>query len=364
VTDELISDPMTEPIVEVRGRKTSLRDLLQGMTALGASDLFLKTGTRVRFKISGRIVGFEGQRLTRQMMEHVLHCFLSEDERAMLLDRKVADLVYASGEARYRIHFALGHTGPYATIRLIAQDIAEFDDLGLPETVRQNMLGLTGGLVVVCGATDAGKTVTCTSWIDRLNKTKQYAMLTLEDPIEYIFEDQNSLVLQREIGAHTETFASGIRAALRENLDVIFVGEMRGLSTIDEALRAAEMGHLVISTLHADDVVACLSRIIGSFPTAEQARIRQSLASVLEGIMFQRLIPAAAGGRVPCVEAIWPNMAVRSIIRQGDLTKLGSYIGKSAGNQSFREGLHDLVEAETITREVFTTQMANLPVSS
>jgi twitching motility protein PilT len=356
-------DPMSEPLLEVKGRKTSVRDLLMGMKALGASDLYLKSGGPVRFKIAGRVVKFEGERLDKDKMEQVLRCFMLGEERLQFGERKVADLVYEAGAARYRVHFAHGHTGPYAAIRLIQQEIPALDTLGLSPSVMHHLLALRGGLLVVCGATDAGKTVTCTALLNEFNRKRELAILTLEDPIEYVFEDQSSMVLQREVGAHTETFASGIKAALRENLDVIFVGEMRGLDTIEEVLRAAEMGHLVISTLHADDVFACINRIIGSFPTEEQSRIRQSLSSVLEGVVFQRLLPSSSGGRVPCLETIWPNTAVRSIIRGGDITKLGSYIGKSAGNESFRESLQDLLNAGKITREVFVEQMANLPVS-
>ncbi|MCO4770911.1 MAG: Flp pilus assembly complex ATPase component TadA [Deltaproteobacteria bacterium] len=354
---------LAKPMLVLRQRQTSVKDLLLGMTALGASDLFLKTGSPVRFKISGKVVSFEGDVLTRERMEHVLGCFMLGEERLQFRAEKVADLVYASGSARYRVHFAHGHTGPYAAIRLIEQDIPEFAGLGLPANVQHNLLSQRGGLVVVCGATDAGKTVTCTSLLNEFNQKRQLAILTLEDPIEYVFEDQSSMVLQREIGLHTDSFATGIKAALRENLDVIFVGEMRGLDTIEEVLRASEMGHLVISTLHADDVFACINRVVGSFPPVEQSRIRQSFASVLQGVLFQRLLPTVDGGRAPCIEALWPNTAVRSIIRGGDITKLGSYLGKNAGNQSFRESLQDLLQAGRISREVFTEQMANLPVS-
>lgn len=353
---------LAKPMLTLRGREMSVHELLVGMTALKASDLYLKTGSPVRFKISGRVVTFESDKLDRERMDHILSCFLTDEARMVFGERQVADLVYETDKARFRVHFAQGHTGPYAAIRIINQSIPGLNTLGLDRETLDNMLEIKGGLLVVCGATDAGKTVTCTSLIDHVNRTQEVAILTLEDPIEYVFTDARSMVLQREIGTHTATFSSGIKAALRENLDVIFVGEMRGLDTIEQCLRAAEMGHLVISTLHADDVLACISRIVGSFPPEEQGRIRQSLSSVLEGVLFQRLVPTASGGRVPVVESIWPNTAVRTILRSGDFTKLGSYVGKSAGNRSYRESLLDLMNAGTITREVFSNQMANLPI--
>lgn len=353
---------MNKPLLAVRGRQMSVQELLVGMTALKASDLYLKTGSPVRFKISGRVVSFESDKLTRDRMERVLACFLTDEARRAFADRQVADLVYETDKARFRVHFAQGHTGPYAAIRVINQSIPSLNDLGLPRETLDRLLELKSGLLVVCGATDAGKTVTCTALLDYINRTREQAILTLEDPIEYVFEDHRSMVLQREIGHHVETFAGGIKSALRENLDVIFVGEMRGLDTIEQVLRAAEMGHLVISTLHADDVIACISRIVGSFPPAEQGRIRQSLSSVLNGVVFQRLVPTATGSRTPCVESIWPSTAVRSIMRSGDVTKLGSYLGRSAGNRSFRESLTELASAGTITRETLADQLANLPI--
>lgn len=353
---------LSEKVLAVRGRQMSVHELLVGMTSLKASDLYLKTGSPVRFKISGRVVTFESDKLTRERMDHVLSCFFTDEGRLAFAERQVADLVYETDKARFRVHFAMGHTGPYAAIRVINQSIPGLNDLGLPRDTLDRLLELKSGLLVVCGATDAGKTVTCTALLDYINRTREQAILTLEDPIEYVFQDRRSMVLQREIGNHTASFSDGIKSALRENLDVIFVGEMRGLDTIEQVLRAAEMGHLVISTLHADDVIACISRIVGSFPPEEQGRIRQSLSSVLEAVIFQRLVPTASGGRAPCVESIWPHTAVRSIMRSGDVTKLGSYIGKSAGNRSYRDSLQELAQAGTITRETLSAQLANLPI--
>jgi len=167
-------------------------------------------------------------------------------------------------------------------------------------------------------------------------------------------------VIQREVGAHTPSFGAGVKAALRENLDVIFVGEMRDLDTIEQVLRAAEMGHLVISTLHADDALSAITRIIGSFPPNEQPRIRQSLAGTLSGVVFQRLLPSASGGRTPCVETLWPTTAVRTIIRAGDLGKLGTYLGSASGGLSYRECLKRLSSANVITREVAEHEEARL----
>ncbi|GEM_PF-1174273 len=354
--------PIDEDFLRVKGRKMSVRGMLVGMKALHASELFLKTGGTVRFKIDSRVVAFESDRITSRAMDHILRCFLGDDERKRFAERQVADVVFATENARFRVHFAYGHTGVYAAIRAIGDEIHPFNALGLPAPTQRKLVETEAGLVVVCGGTDAGKTVTCTALLDFINRTREKALLTLEDPIEYIFEDRRSFVIQREVGAHTPTFASGVKAALRENLDVIFVGEMRDLDTIEQVLRAAEMGHLVVTSLHADDALSAITRIVGSFPPNEQGRIRQSLAGVLAGVVFQRLLPSTSGGRSPCVETLWPTTAVRTIIRGGDLGKLGTYLGSAGGGLGYRECLRQLASAGVISKETAEHEEARLRV--
>jgi twitching motility protein PilT len=338
----------------------SVSDLLQGMLSLRASDLFFKTGAPVRFKIAGRVTTFEGDSVDREKMDHVLRCFLGTDELARFHERMVADVVFEAPRARYRIHFAYGQSGPYGTVRVISREILALEKLNHPQSLVERLLEVRSGLLIVCGTTDAGKTVTCTSLLDYMNHQREVAILTLEDPVEYILADDRSVVIQREVGLHVASFREGIRSGLRENLDVIFVGEMRDLETIELVLRAAEMGHLVISTLHADDVLAAILRIVGSFPPSEQPRIRQSLANVLQGVIYQRLLPMSGGGRVPCTEAMWPNTAVRTIVRAGDLTKLGTYVGKASGGSDYRESLHTLLRDGRIAKETFDEEQARL----
>lgn len=349
-----------QPILSVRGQDASISELLRGMIALKASELFLKTGANLRFKIGGRVRSVESDRLTARHMAFIQKVFLGEDGSRALTERGVADMVYETSRARYRVHFAFGHTGCYATIRIIAQDLLGFRQLGLPESVQRGMLAMRSGLFVVCGSTDAGKTVTCTSFLNELNQNQEMAILTLEDPIEHIFEDARSWIVQREVGLHVPSFAEGVKSALRENVDVIFVGEMRDHATIEQVLRAAEMGHLVVTTLHTDDAISAISRIIGSFDMADQARIRQSLAGTLNGVLYQRLLPAANGGRLPCVEVMWPQGAVRTILRGGDLSKLPTYLGPSTGGIVYRDCLNELSKGGWIARPVFDAEQARL----
>ncbi len=351
---------MDKKLLKVRGRDLSVAELLGGMGAVGASDLFLKTGSQVKFKIEGRVATFHSDIITREVMEHVIGCFLGEDERARFATRMVADTVHATEHARYRVHLAYGQTGPYAAIRVIGTDILPFPKLGLPAQTQEKLLEMRRGLMIVCGTTDAGKTVTCTSMLEHLNQTQQKAILTLEDPVEYVLMDKQSLVIQREVGAHVPTFVDGIKSALRENLDVIFVGEVRDPETIEQSLRAAEMGHLVLTSLHAEDPIAAITRLIGSFPDNAQPRIRRALASTLVGVLYQRLLPRTTGGRVPCVETLWVNTAVRTILRTGDLTKLASYVGKQTGGIGYRDYLATLGRNKVITAEVQDMETARL----
>lgn len=340
--------------------KVGVIEILRGMKQIGASELFLKVGSGLRFKVGGQIKPARGEALQLGQMEHIQETLLGSDESRMLAERRVADRVLEADGARFRLHFAYGHTGGYATIRRIGDDIRPFARLGLPSSVVKQMMGLRAGLFIVCGSTDAGKTVTCTSFIDALNIDKELAILTLEDPIEYIFEDKSSFVLQREVGLHVPTFADGMKSALRENLDVIFVGEMRDNATMEQVLRAAEMGHLVISTLHGDDALGAISRVIGSFAQADQPRIRQSLANVLSGVLYQRLLSTPEGGRAPCVESLWITNAMRTLLRSGEVAKIGTYAGPQSGGIQYRDCLDGLLKAGRITQSAYEGEQSRL----
>jgi len=357
------SDLLDTPVLTVSGRPVSIQGLLEGMRAQGASDVFLQTSAPVRLKRGGQVITTDSGPVSREVMAHAVSCFLSPEEATAFRAKGVADVVYVHTGHRYRVHFAYGHTGPYAAIRSIGVDMVPLEKLGLHHRVVQRLQGLSTGMVIVCGPTDAGKTVTCTSVLDWINAHQARALLTLEDPIEYVIPWKHSLVIQREVGLHVPTFAEGIRSALRENLDVIFVGELRDNETIEQALRAGETGHLVITTLHSDDALSAVTRIVGSFRPADQPRIRQSLAATLTGVLFQRLLPRVPDGRVPCVETLWANTAVRAILRSGDLGKLASYVGRSTGGFGYRDSLAELqrvgvISSETLHQELHRLQNA------
>jgi len=334
--------------------------MLDGMVERGASDLFFKTGSPVRIKASGDVLTLKTEPLTLDEMDFICSCFLNDEQLHTFRARGEADAVHVRGEARYRLHFAYGHTGPYMAIRVIHQTIPAFGDLGLPDEVHSWMTKLKHGLLVVAGGTDAGKTLSCVSLIESINQRLQRGILTLEDPIEHVFMEKKSMIVQREVGLHTSTFAEGLRSALRENLDIIFVGELRGTDTIEQALRAGETGHLVLTTLHADDALSAVTRLIGSFPPNDQPRIRQSLAATFSGVVYQRLLPKREGGRVPCVETMFASTAVRTILRSGDLSKLTSYVGRSTGGLGYRECLVGLRKQGLIDPDVMQQETQRL----
>jgi twitching motility protein PilT len=350
----------TTPFLRLGERSVSVQDTLRWMVELSATDLYLKVGEPVIFKVDGNVSRFRSDPVTDQHLKQVMACFFSQADLDRFRDRREVDLVHAEGDSRYRIHLGTGNQGIYAVIRRIAQDILPLEKLGLPVSVMPSLQRLRSGLVLVSGATGQGKTVTAVALLDHLARTRPATILTLEDPIEYIFHDHKGLFIQREVGMHVDSFADGVRAGLRENLDVIYVGEMRDPDTIEQVLKAAESGHLVISTLHAEDTVGSLARIVGSVTSDNQSRIRYTLSAGLSCCITQRLLPSAQGGRVLAAEVIFPTTAIRTVIRSGELTKLPIYLGKSGSGVTYREHLHELFAQRAITAQTRDDELANV----
>jgi twitching motility protein PilT len=241
-----------------------------------------------------------------------------------------------------------------AALRVIPSEIKSLEALGMPAVVK-DMSSLPRGMVLVTGPTGSGKSTTLAAVIDQINTTREDHILTIEDPIEFLHSHKQCLVNQRELGSDATSFADGLRAALREDPDVILVGEMRDLETISTALTAAETGHLVLATLHTQDAPQTVDRIIDVFPPHQQQHVRVMLSVALQGIVAQQLLPTADGsGRVPAVEILVPTPAVRNLIREGKTHQIYSAIqtGAEHGMQTMDAALADLVRAGRITREV------------
>lgn len=353
------------PFLTVKGRDISVRDVLRLMAANEASDLYLKVGDRVVMIVGDNMHRLDSGALDEMALEHIRACFFTPVEIERFNARGEVDLVHTEEDSRYRVHVGTAAGGAYVVIRRIAQSIRSLNEVGLPEDAVQHLKQIRGGLILVSGATGHGKTVTAVALLDYFARTRSATILTLEDPIEYMFDNHRSLFIQREVGMHVKSFAAGVRSALRENIDIIFVGEMREPETIDQVLKASEMGHLVISTIHADDTQSTIGRVMGSMPDKDQARIRYTLSAGLGGLIYQKLLPSTQQGqRVLCSEVTFPTSAIRTVIRSGDLTKLGTYLGMPGSGVTFPDHLKSLANNGLISSQVWDKESGDLAVRS
>jgi len=293
--------------------------------------------------------------LTPQSVREIIYSILTNDQRQKLETDWQLDFAYAiPGHARFRVnaYFQRGALG--AAFRLIPSTIASIDDLGLPTAVHE-FTKKPRGFVLVTGPTGSGKSTSLAAMIDAINRTREEHIMTVEDPIEFLHGHKKCIVNQREVGSDAQTFALALKAALRQDPDVILVGEMRDLDTISTALSAAETGHLVFATLHTQDTGQTIDRIIDVFPPYQQQQVRVQLSVTLQGIMTQQLLPTADGaGRVVCCEVLALTPAVRNLIREGKTHQIRSVLqtGGAKGMQSMDAALAQLVRGGKITREM------------
>lgn len=356
-----IAEVYNMSFLSVKDREISLRSILKLMIRLEATDMYLKVGEPVTFKIADQVTRIRSELLSVQQLEHVRACFFTPSDIERFNKRGEVDLVHSEKNIRYRVHVGTSSTGDYVVIRRIVQDIMPLDRVGLPASTLDKIKGLRHGLVLISGATGQGKTVTAVAILDYIARNRAATVLTLEDPIEYILPNHRALFIQREVGMHTQSFADGIRSALRENLDVIYVGEMRDPPTIEQVLKASEMGHLVISTLHADDGISAMGRILGSMGTGDQSRIRYTLSAGLSAVITQRLLPSPEPGkRVLGAEVIFPTNAIRSVIRSGDLGKLPLYMGLPGSGVTYRDHILELVTKGKISSQTRDDELADM----
>ncbi len=332
----------------------ALDRMIERMASEGASDLHLSAGRKPRWRIDGRIVEIGDANVLGP--EDVLDLFKPVlDERYQNEFTKYHDVDFgytASDVARVRVNLYRERHGVCAAMRLISNRLMSFEQLGLPDTLRT--LGEhPKGLVLVTGPTGSGKSTTLAAMIDHINSTRELHILTLEDPIEFIHQEKSALITQREIGSHTTGFNRALRAALREDPDVLLVGEMRDRETIQLALEAANTGHLVFSTLHTASTVSTVDRVVDMFPADQQNQVRSSLSETLLGVVSQTLCRRIGGGRVAAVEILVVNHAVGNLIKEGKTNQLPSAIqtGRREGMQMLNDGLAELVKAGTVERK-------------
>ena len=327
--------------------------LLEALWDLGATDLILTVGAPPLMRLNGDLQPFNGDKpLTSEDTEGMLNTILEGQLREPFTDvSRELDFSFTWREkARIRgnAYRQRGNVG--VALRLIPHDIPSFEWLGVPEPV-QNWANLRRGLVFVTGPTGGGKSTTLAAIIDKINQTRRVHIITIEDPIEYVHNHALSAVDQREVGDDTSSFSDALRSALREDPDVLLVGEMRDLESIRFALTIAETGHLVFATLHTNDVAQALDRIVDVFPSDQQPQIRVQLSNTLSGIAYQRLIPRTDGGLVAAFEVMVANSAVRNLVREGKTNQLRNVLvtGQSEGMQTLEMGLNHLIETGAIT---------------
>jgi twitching motility protein PilT len=329
-----------------------------------ASDLHLTAGAPPAIRDKGKVQPMEGfPVLSAQQTREVIFGILSEDQRKRFETARQLDFAYAiPNVARFRVNCYMQRGAVSAAFRLVPQGIPSLDDLGVPAVLR-DFTRKPRGFVLVTGPTGSGKSTTLAAMIDVINREREDHILTIEDPIEFLHQHKRSIVNQREIGSDAEDFALGLRAALRQDPDVILVGEMRDMETISTALTAAETGHLVFATLHTQSTAQTVDRIIDVFPAEQQQQVRTQLSVALQGIVTQQLLPTADGqGRAVACEVLVPNPAVRNLIREAKTHQIYSAIqtAGSIGMQTMDADLVRLVRAGKITMEM-AEQRASVP---
>jgi twitching motility protein PilT len=328
--------------------------LFRMMGDQGASDLHLSTGSPPIFRLNGEMTRLNGKSISHEDLKSILFEILTEKQRAAFEAKRDLDFVYDITDfARFRGNIFMQHKGIAAVFRIIPSKILTADDLNLPDGVRKMTL-LKKGLVLVTGPTGSGKSTTLAAMIDLINSTRKEHILTLEDPLEFIHENKLSLLNQRQIGEHSESFATALRAALREDPDVILLGEMRDLETISLAMTAAETGHLVFGTLHTNSASKTIDRIVDAFPTDGQEQIRTMLSESLKGVVCQQLLKSAEGkGRIAAMEIMVGTPAIANLIREGKTFQIPSIIqtAKKDGMQLMDQNILDLMKMKRVTPE-------------
>jgi twitching motility protein PilT len=339
----------TRPVAVPRASAESgeMDSLLRHMVESGASDLHLSSGSRPVLRLHGEIQFLRDRGvLASEDIQRLIFSILDEETRATFEEKRDADCAYEiPGLSRFRVNVFEDRHGLAGVFRTIPVSILTAEQLGLSQAIL-DLCFLTKGLVLVTGPTGSGKSTTLAAMVDHINKNRNDHIITIEDPIEFVHENQNCLVNQRQVGSHTKSFKAALRAALREDPDIVLVGEMRDLETISIAIETAETGHLVFGTLHTNTAVATVDRIIDQFPPDQQEQIRVMLADSLKGVVSQVLCKKKGGGRVAALEILLGTMALSSLIREGKTFQIPSIMqtSKKQGMVTMNDSLFSLVK--------------------
>lgn len=334
--------------------ESKLKDLLMTAVTQNASDLHISVGQRPSIRIDGSLIPLQKESIvTPDMAKGLSYALLSDEQAKIFEEEKEIDFAYSfEDKARFRVNVFLQRGHMAAALRLIPAKIKTIEELNLPP-ILHDFTKLNQGFVLVVGPAGHGKSTTLASMVDEINHTRLDHIITVEDPIEYLFEQDRALISQREVKIDTPTFHKALKSLLRQDPDVVMIGEMRDPISISTALTAAETGHLVFSTLHTNSASQTIDRIIDSFPSEEQAQITSQLSATLVGIVSQRLIPRIDGGRVPACEIMLANSAVKNLIRERKSYQIDLVIETSMqeGMLTLNRSLAELIKKKVISLE-------------
>ncbi len=336
--------------------KTSIKELLTKVIELGASDLHIVVGAPPIVRTDGSLEALSDyDNLHPDETQELIYSVMNEDQIAIFETTRECDMSFGiEGLSRFRLNVYRDRGSVVAAFRAIPFEILTFQELALPHVIA-DFAYRPMGLILVCGPTGSGKSTTLAAIINRINNERSVHIITIEDPIEYLHRHNKSIINQREVMADTDSFEAALRHVLRQDPDVILIGEMRVKETIQAALTVAETGHLAFATLHTNDALQTINRIVDVFPAGQQDQIRTQLSFVLEGVVVQQLIPRADGqGRVPALEILLPNTAIRSLIRSEKIEQIPSMIeiGSSEGMMTMNQSLYRLFRRNIITADM------------
>ena len=330
-----------------------INDLLKYAIDSGASDLHLSVGSKPMVRINGSMMHLNMETMTQDMMESILPQVMTDDQRNKFYKDKEIDFsTQLDGKGRFRVNFFSQLNGLAGVFRTIPEVIKSFEELGIPPVLQELSLK-DRGLILLTGPTGSGKSTTLATMVDHINENRSCHIITIEDPVEYFQSSKNSLINQRELGSNTHSFGNALRAALREDPDVILVGEMRDLETTSLSLTAAETGHLVLSTLHTSSAVKAIDRIIDIYPEGQKTQIRSMLSESLLAVIAQKLVPSKDGKvRIPACEVMIANTAIRNLIREDRIFQISSLMqsGGVDGMLTLDQDLQRLVSQGAIDR--------------
>lgn len=341
----------------------SIKELLTRMIRDGASDMHIVVGAPPMIRVHGGLEPMDGiEPLMPEQTQELIYAVMNEDQISEFEAEKECDLSFGiEGLSRFRLNIYRDRGSVVAAFRTIPFEILSFEQLGIPNVVAEFSNRPTG-LVLICGPTGSGKSTTLAAIIDKINHERNVHVITIEDPIEYLHTHNRAVINQREVNADTKTFGAALKRVLRQDPDVILIGEMRDTETIQAALTVAETGHLAFATLHTNDALQTVNRIVDVFPSSQQDQVRTQLSFVLEGVCVQQLIPRADGlGRCIAMEIMMPNPAIRALIRGQKLEQIPSMIeiGRSEGMMTMNQSLYRLMRRGVITMDMAFKRSSN-----